>query len=116
MELYSCIYAYVYVCAYTICGRAFCKYAVFCLFEGPELTEINISRARLKTLEGRMKLLQEFRCKVLSRPEAALLRNLRNVKSSKIKKSKLAPKWWTLGHDVKLLLGKAPLCSQKYQT
>ena len=54
-----------------------------------------------------MKLLQEFRCKVLSRPEAALLRNLRNVKSSKIKKSKLTPKWWTLRHDVKLLLGKA---------
>ena len=73
----------------------------------PVLTKINISRVRLKQLASRVKLLHEFRCKVLSRPEAALLRNLRNVKHSKIKKSKLAPKWWSLRHDVKLLLGKA---------
>lgn len=68
---------------------------------------IKVSRSRLKQLDGRLKLLQEFRCKVLSRPEAALLRNLRNVKNSKMNKSKLAPKWWSLRHDVKLLLGKA---------
>ena len=73
----------------------------------PALTKIKVSRVRLKQLDGRLKLLHDFRCKVLSRPEAALLRNLRNVKSSKIKRSKLTPTWWSLRHDVQLLLGKA---------